>query len=183
MLLLQVAAAAAAQYKWVEADGSVAYGDQPPADARKVERIGAATGATGADELAGLPFEVRRAARDFPVTLYTSPGPECAPCATARGFLKAHGIPFAERTIATSKDVASFKALSGSLQVPALTVGRNWLHGYEEHAWLEALDSAGYPRDAVLPRAWQWPAPAPLTAPDAPPPAAAAPESAPEGGY
>jgi glutaredoxin len=182
MLLLLAAAAAAAQYKWVEADGSVGYGDEPPANARKVERISAGSGAApGADGLAGLPFEVRRAARDFPVTLYASVGSECLPCNTARSFLRSHSIPYAERTVSTAKDLASYQALAGTTQVPALSVGRAWLRGFEEHAWLDALDGAGYPRNAVLPRGWSWPAPVPLTPPEAPPPAPApAPES--EGG-
>jgi glutaredoxin len=170
---------AQAQYKWTDPDGRVNYGDQPPRNARQVERINAAAGAVAsADDLAGLPFEVRNAAKNFPVVLYVTVATECAPCTRARDFLKARAIPFVERTIATNKDLTAFQALGGGRQFPVVTVGRNWLPGFEPNAWSEALNDAGYPQGATLPRTWQWPAATPLAAPDpAPAPASATPPS------
>jgi hypothetical protein len=170
-----------AQYKWTDAKGHVSYGDQPPRDARKVERIEANTGIAdrGLDALAALPFEVRRAAKDFPVVLYVASGTQCLPCTSARTFLKAHAVPFAERTIATDKDLVAFQGLGGGTQLPALTVGRDWLRGFEPGAWTEAIRIAGYPQGIELPPAWQWPAATPLTPPDAAPPPVTTPVATP----
>jgi glutaredoxin len=177
LLLLLPFLCAQAQYKWIDAKGRVNYGDQPPRDARRVERIEAntATAGAGVDELAGLPFDVRRAAKNFPVVLYVAARPDCAPCSDARNFLKAHAVPFVERIIATDKDRTAFEALGGGTQVPAVTIGRDWLRGFEPAAWAEAIHSAGYPQGVELPRTWQWPAAAPLVPPEPTPPTAAAP--------
>ena len=174
LLLLLPALCAQAQYKWTDANGGVGYGDQPPRDAKHVERIDAAAGApASADELAVLPFEVRRAAKNFPVILYATVRPDCAPCASARSFLQSHGVPYAERTVDTSRDVAAFETLGGGSRVPALAVGRGLLRGFEPGAWSDALANAGYPQDVTLPSSWHWPAPAPLAPPEAAPAAPA----------
>ncbi len=172
LLLLLPALCAQAQYKWTDPNGQVSYGDQPPRDARQVERIEAAAGpAVAADDLATLPFEIRRAAQNFPVTLYAAVGPQCAPCTDARSFLKAHAIPFVEHSVSTSKDAAAFQALGGGTQLPALSVGRSFLRGFAPDTWAETLKNAGYPEGIALPSTWQWPAATPLTPPDAGPPA------------
>ena len=130
LMLTLAGPAALAQYKWTDAEGHVGYGDQPPRDARQVERIDTNSLATpGGDALAGLPFELRRAALNFPSVLYTAPGADCGPCNTARNFLRTRGIPFTERTVGTSRDIAAYQALGGGSQLPALAVGRNLLRG------------------------------------------------------
>jgi glutaredoxin len=176
LVLLLGATGAQAQYKWVDTDGRTSYGDQPPRDARQVERIDApAVLPAGGDEFVGLPFEIRRIARDFPVTLYTTVGASCTPCSDARAFLKGRSVPFVERTVSTNKDLAAYEALGGNTRLPAVSIGRNWLRGFEAVSWGEALEHAGYSAGLELPRAWQWPTPSPLTRPDpAPAPAPAA---------
>jgi glutaredoxin len=176
-MLLRVAAfflilpafCAQAQYKWTERDGSVSYGDQPPRGALHVERLSPSSGASeAADPLIGLPFEIRRAAKDFPVVLYVHA--DCPPCDDARGFLKRRAIPFSERTVATAEDFAAYQRLGGGQQFPAVAIGRQLLRGYEPNTWSDALLGAGYPQGTPLPRNWQWPAPAPLVPPPAPAP-------------
>ena len=174
---------AQAQYKWTDRDGAVSYGDQPGADARNVERIGVTAGPadSGSEALARLPYEIRVAVHDFPVVLYAAP--DCLPCDEARAFLKSHNVPFAERTVGSPEDLDAYQRLGGRKVIPAMTVGRQMLHGFEAGAWSDALAAAGYPRDLPLPRNWRWAAATPL----APPPPAptdtmpnAAPDAAPD---
>jgi len=174
-LLLVPALAAHAQYKWSNADGQVNYGDQPPHDARNVERLGVNAGSDVVDPAALLPFEIRRAARDFPVILYARG--ECGFCDDARAFLKARSVPFVERSVSTAEDVEAFRRLGGGDQLPAMALGRQMLRGYNAGTWSDALTSAGYPQGVPLPHGWQWPAPAPLAGP------APAPAPVPESGY
>jgi hypothetical protein len=172
LVLALACAGAAAQYRWTDADGRVSFGDEPPRDARGVERINAAVALAPpeADALAALPFETRRAARSFPVVLY-APSRECLPCSSARDFLKARAIPYMERRVDTDRDLAAYVALGGNDRLPALGVGRNLLRSFDPAAWGETLANAGYPRDVPLPPGWRQPAPTPL----APPAPAAAP--------
>jgi len=167
-----------AQYKWTEPEGQTAYGDQAPRDATHVERLGDVSrgSADSADTLAQLPYEIRRAAKDFPVVLYTMAS--CAVCDEGRAFLKTHAIPFTERSIATRDDMEAFRQLGGGEQLPAMAVGRRIVRGFESSQWSEALADAGYPQGVPLPSTWQWPAAKPLVPPPAPPPAATADESA-----
>lgn len=160
-----------AQYKWTDRDGHTGYGDQPPTDATAVERLANfSIRSDNGDALAQLPFELRRAVRNFPVVLYTRS--ECPPCDQGRAYLKSRNVPFAERQVASQADIEAFRKAGGADALPALGIGRQMLRGYESGAWSEALATAGYPQDVPLPRNWQWPAPAPLAPP---PPAAPAP--------
>jgi len=170
LLLILPAYCAQAQYKWTDRNGQIGYGDQAPKDAIRVERLGQmASGADAGDALAQLPFEIRQAARNFPVVLYASSN--CPPCDDGRAFLKSHAIPFTERTIATRQDIEAFRLLGGGEQLPAIAVGRRILPAFDASAWGDALANAGYPQGIPLPRTWQWPAAAPLApaAPAAPP--------------
>jgi len=170
-----------AQYKWTDHDGVVSYGDQPGKDAEHVERLGNVLAPADAarDALARLPFEIRKAAQDFPVVLYA--GNECQPCDAGRDFLKSRNVPYSERSVATREDAVAFeKAMGGSHLLPALKVGRQVLRGFDSGAWSEALATAGYPRDIPLPRDWTWPAATPLAPPPnpAPPPDTTTPPAA-----
>jgi len=170
LLLLFPVLAVQAQYKWTDHDGVVSYGDQPSKDAEHIERLGNVLGPADAarDALARLPFEIRKAAQDFPVVLYARN--ECQPCDAARAFLKARNVPYSERSVATREDVDAFeKGMRGNL-LPTLGVGRQLLRGFDAGAWSEALATAGYPRDIPLPRDWTWPAATPLAPPPNPPP-------------
>lgn len=163
-----------AQFKWIDASGRVNYGDNPPADARKVESISRPF--TGdADPVATLPLELRRAVANFPVTVYTSA--ECgSPCSAGRDLLRLRGTPFTEITIGTPQDLEAFRKLGFGDRVPVLTVGRQSVTELQSDRWNALLDSAGYPRNATLPRTWNNPAPRPLV-PSQAPAAAASPAS------
>lgn len=171
-VLLALAAAAAApawaQYKWTDATGRVVYGDNPPRDARNIQRIDARGASGDADALATLPYETRRAAQQFPVVLYTTP--ECAPCDAGRQLLRARGVPYAERTVISKDDSDALARLGHGERLPIMTVGRQTQKEFETNAWHAALDAAGYPRGGQLPRGWT-----PVAAPLAPKIAASAP--------
>ncbi|HSD61441.1 MAG TPA: DUF4124 domain-containing protein, partial [Burkholderiales bacterium] len=93
--LLVFAAPALAQttYRWVDPEGKVHYGDQPPpASAKDVKQkpVGGA-----AAEAAPLPYATQTAAKNFPVTLYVT---DCGdPCKQARDLLRKRGIPHTEK--------------------------------------------------------------------------------------
>ncbi len=155
------ASAAYAQFKWIDADGKVGYGDKPPPGAHFVETLeGVAKGAQR-DPQAQLPYQLQRTMKDYPVTLYTMS--DCAACDAGRTLLKRRAIPFAERTVRDSEDVRALKKLTGSDQMPAFQVGSRILIGFNSATWNETLDLAGYPRASQLPADWVWPAPKPLT--------------------
>lgn len=170
-LLLLPAYGAQAQYKWIDADGHASYGDQPPKDAHGVVQLGPVNGALDSpDSLAALPYEIRHAAKDFPVTLYART--DCHVCDDARAFLRSRAIPYTEHSVVTVADIEAFHQLGGGEQLPALSIGRQVLRGYEPVSWSESLAAAGYPQGIPLPRSWRWASATPL-APPAPAPAPA----------
>jgi len=144
---LSFGAGAQPLYKWVDKSGKVHYSDQPPPkEIKKVDqpRLGISTIETG-----GLSYESQEAAKNFPVTLYTTP--ECdQECASARSLLSRRGIPFSENRVVTTKDGEAFKTALGTdkLLFPALIVGKSKQIGFEEDTWHGLLDAAGYPRSA-----------------------------------
>ena len=169
LLLAAAAMPVMAQFKWVDVAGRTSYGDNPPRDARNVQRVDAPSGAVENPALAGLPFELSRAAQRFPVTLYTTR--DCAPCAEARTVLRARGVPYAEMTVNSTEDFAAFRRLGGTNQFPSLGVGRDMLMSLDQDRWNSQLDAAGYPRNQ-LPQGWRASAPRALyLAPPPPPPA------------
>ncbi len=146
LVLAALAGAAAADsvtWRWVDAAGVVHYSDQPPPPgAQQVEQVRLSSGR--ADAVPG--YATRKAAEDFPVTLYTAEN--CVElCAKARDFLVARGIPFTERIMRSEEDLAEFRRVFGPPdEVPAATVGRQPLRGFEAGAWQRLLDDVGYPR-------------------------------------
>lgn len=164
-LLAAAASAALAQFKWLDADGRVSYGDSPPRDARSVQRVGE-TVAPDTDPLRALPFELRRAAENFPVGLFTAR--DCAPCDAARSLLRGRGVPYTERIIASQEDAAQFKKLGFGEAVPVIQVGRQTMRAFEATELNLLLDNAGYPRTSQLPRTWQPAAPRALVEPARP---------------
>lgn len=147
-LLFFMAGAQAQMYKWVGPDGKVVYSDTPPPPtAKQVERK---TLSSGAAADADLPFELAEAAKNNPVTLYTTDN--CEPCNDGRKFLNARGIPFAEKTVSSNADIAKLKQSGGESQLPLLVVGRNKKQGFESGGWNAALTAAGYPESSKLPK-------------------------------
>lgn len=143
VVLLAPAALAAQLYRWVDADGRVEWRDTPPpTSAGTLERKKVQGNVIAAP---GVLFAVQRAARDFPVTLWTAK--DCgALCEQARQHLARRGIPHAEKD--ASAERATFEAVTSSREIPVLFVGREPLKGYAPDLWNEALDRAGYPNAA-----------------------------------
>lgn len=135
---------AAQLYRWVDEKGNVEYRDTPPpasATAKKIEQRAAGGGTASAGQ---LPYSVQIAAKNFPVTLWTS---NCGPaCDQAKAHLNRRGVPFTEKD--ATVDVDAFQKLTGSNEVPVLYVGRTQIKGYLASTYDEALDTAGYPRTA-----------------------------------
>jgi glutaredoxin len=144
-------------YRWLDDKGRVQFTDTPPPagakSVRKEKAVAPAESSQSSQSPAGgaVPFEVARAQKDFPVTLYTSP-PCKEPCSEARSALNRRGVPFTEVLV---WDVATFEKLravaGGADEVPVLTVGRSVQRGYEPMALESLLDSAGYPKAGAVP--------------------------------
>ncbi len=138
-------AAQAQLYKYIDKDGSTVYSDQaPPSDAKKVEKKKVNKNVI---ETSNADYEVQQAAKRQPLTLYTTES--CAdPCQRARSYLNNRGTPFTESVLKTEEQAAALRArLGGGLEVPLLDVGGNSLQrGFEEVAWNNILEAAGYPK-------------------------------------
>lgn len=153
LLLLAIALPFAAQaanhqlYRWVDKGGVVHFSDQPPSpDIRNVQQVTYAAGA-------GTPaqsYALRQAESKNPVTYYSTA--DCGfPCHLAQQLLGRRGIPYAAKD--PSKDKAAYETLNkmfGKVNVPALVVGDHKLDGFQEQAWNDALDQAGYPKGSGL---------------------------------
>ncbi len=144
LLFLVSSAHSAAFYRSIDENGNVQYSDIPQKNAADVEKI-STTGQPDEDDT--LPFETRRANSKFPVTLYVADN--CGTgCTQGREYLKKRGIPFTEKKLVTPAEIEAFKKDSGSDQVPVMHIGTDWLIGYLELTWGQALDAAGYPKNA-----------------------------------
>jgi glutaredoxin len=161
VLLLASTCVNAQAYRWVDDKGRVQVGDKPPANARAVRKMESNEGPGAAETQQQVPFELQRAQRDFPVTLYTAPS--CGgPCDQARAALNKRGVPFTEVPVLTQETLEQVKAKSGGESVPVLIVGRSVLNAFEQTRYDGILDSAGYPKEGVVPARSQ-------RAPDLPP--------------
>jgi glutaredoxin len=162
LALFSVGASAQA-YRWVDSSGRTIISDTPPpGQAKTVKRVGEAAPSGSED----LPFAVRKARENFPVTLYTAA--DCVnECKQARDMLNGRGIPFTEKMLQKAEDSAELKALVGDVFVPSLKVGKQSFRGFEAGAYNNLLDLAGYPKTAAYgskPSGGLAPAPAPAAA-------------------
>ena len=161
--LVLIAGTVAAQYKYTTPEGRVVYTDQPPpTEARGVQQRDFGSSPSGVDA-SRLPYEWRRAAENFPVTLYTAPN--CAPCDAGKAALNRRGIPFAEKTVTTAEDFDAIEARKLGTTFPVLTVGSTKLSGYNSASWQSALDTAGYPKNPPPTGSLRNPAPTSAAAP------------------
>lgn len=186
-LLLCAGSAGAQMYKWTDAKGVVHYGDQPPPGGARAET----RAVDGGPRQVELPYGLAAAVRASPVLLYTTA--DCKACDDGRALLKQRGIPFSEKTVSSNQDLQQLKEAGGDGELPLLVVGRERRTGFEAGAWHEALSSAAYPQQKMLPRNYRYPAAeaaaprplarndAPAAAPDAPARPKAAPDDAPPG--
>jgi glutaredoxin len=155
-------------FRWTDYRGQINYGDRPPLDAQNIIKIDLMT--IGEHTQALLPYQIRRAASNFPVMLFTAKN--CPPCGPARDYLNKRGVPFAERTIESGDDAMELKRLTGAEGVPVLTLGAQPLLAFNPDDWGNGLDATGYPRTSMLPHNFKQEPARPLTAKAAPPPAA-----------
>ena len=133
-------------FRIVGPDGLVTFSDRLPAKAASVsERSVGLQGAAGNT----LPFELKKIASQYPVTLYA--GERCTPCGPARALLISRGIPFAEKQVNSAEDSQALQRLSGDTSLPLLTIGSQQLKGYSDSEWTQFLDAAGYPKLSQLP--------------------------------
>jgi hypothetical protein len=168
--LLALPAAAGTLYRWVDPDGRVHYTDTPPPATAKDVKRQAAPGP--AADTSRLPYATQVAAKNFPVTLYTTDCGEA--CTKGRELLRKRGIPHTVKDPQQPAEQQELtKLLAGKLEVPVLKVGATLSRGFSDEEWHNALDAAGYPRNAGAPP--PKPAPKAEAKPEAAP---AAPEGA-----
>lgn len=169
--LLLASAAQAQVYRVVGPDGRVSYSDKPQ-PAATVQAPSGAAATRGAGTAGNLPYALAQTAQRFPVTLYT--GQDCNPCENGRNLLQSRGIPFIEKTVNTNEDIVALQKISGTSELPLLTIGSQRISGFDSRDWNQYLDAAGYPKTSQLPGTYKRPAAAPLAPPSAAPAAAAA---------
>jgi glutaredoxin len=147
LLILFALPVCAQQYKWIDEKGRVQYTDTPPPpsarDVQKKNLKGSVVGAV-------VPFELTRAVKDAPVTLYTSP-PCGISCDKARDALNARGVPFKEVQVWDEESNAELRKISNGREVPVLVVGSRVQTGFEQGAYDRALDIGGYPKAGIVP--------------------------------
>ena len=138
------AALAAQLYRWVDEKGNVEWRDTPPPPAaKKIEQRNVGGSVAPSTE---LPYSVQQSVKNFPVTLWTT---DCGDtCTKARAHLARRGVPYSEKD--PRNDFEGFKKLTGGTEVPVLFVGSSRLKGYLESDWDSALDTAGYPKTALV---------------------------------
>lgn len=147
-------------YRSVGPDGRVTFSDQPPPAASKARVTSSSSDSAGTTAAAVLPFELRKVAGQYPVTLYT--GENCGPCASARAMLTTRGVPFSEKTVTTNEDTQALQRISGDALLPFMTIGSQQLKGFSDAEWTQFLDAAGYPKISVLPTSYRQVAASPL---------------------
>jgi glutaredoxin len=158
-------------FRIVGPDGKVTFSDQPPPASSNARVTAAASDGNRAAANPSLPFELRKIAGQYPVTLYT--GNDCSPCGSARSMLTTRGIPFTEKTVTTAEDSQALKRLSGETALPFLTIGSQQLKGFSDAEWTQFLDAAGYPKSSLLPPSYRQAAATPLVTVSTPAAAAA----------
>lgn len=142
-LALVSACASAETYRWVDSSGRTVISDTPPPNKTKgVAKLGESSEASD-----GLPFALRKAKENFPVTLYTSA--DCTTdCKQARDLLNGRGIPFSEKMLQSAEEANELKQLVGDVFIPSLKVGKQSFRGFEASSYNNLLDLAGYPKTA-----------------------------------
>jgi hypothetical protein len=158
-LLLLTSVQAGELYRSIDSGGKVQYSDRPLSGSDDVVEVKVAK-EPPPDE--SLPYETKRAMQNFPVTLYAFP--ECgSACNLARDLLVKRGVPFTEKSLVLKEDIDAFRKDSGDSKLPAATVGKTWLKGFQAEQWNKELDFVGYPKKVLIYRP-----PVPASAPAQP---------------
>ncbi|MDR1710054.1 MAG: glutaredoxin family protein [Candidatus Accumulibacter sp.] len=144
--LLPPCGAQTTTYRWVDKTGQTVYSDKPPAPGTPYTTEIRRENAEEGDRQ--LPYATRQAAAKYPVTLYTSA--TCREtCANARAMLNTRGVPFTERMLTNSEEVAEVvKQMGTEAFVPGIRVGTQNFPGFDAGSWHNLLDLAGYPKTA-----------------------------------
>ena len=158
---LACASAQAQLYKWVDDKGKTHYTDTPPPTSAKASEKKAVQNSEGGGN--GFPFELARVVQAQPVTLFTTAN--CPACDQGRALLTQRGVPFTEKTVSTTDDIAQLRLAGGSSQLPFLVVGRASQQGIEDGIWNTLLSTAGYPETSKLPKSYRNAAAVPAAAP------------------
>jgi glutaredoxin len=145
MMAVMGAAQAAELYRWVDKQGVVHYGDFPMTEDAEQVKIAVPSEEAASGVGADIPYEARLAAQHFPVTLYVFVGCDEG-CKQAQAYLKKRRVPYTETVIKTQEEFDAFRQRTGIDGLPALSVGRKWLRGFQAGAWDEELDAAGFPK-------------------------------------
>lgn len=174
--LLPFSASAQQVFRIVGPDGKVTFSDKPPPASINAKVTATSTEGSRGVAAANLPFELRKVAGQYPVTLYT--GDNCGPCSSARSMLTTRGVPFAEKTVTTNDDAQALQRLSGESVLPFATIGSQQLKGFSDAEWTQFLDAAGYPKASVLPASYRQAAATPLVTVSTPAATAAQPGTA-----
>jgi glutaredoxin len=151
MLAALQSAAAGELYRWVDKSGVVHYGDIPANDAQQLETK---TYSEPAPAPSPSSFALEKAKKNFPVTLYVIRNCGGA-CKQAHDFLAKFNIPYTEVLLQNQEQVNEFKQKSGSDLSPTLSVGKDWLKGFQPDEWQDELNVAGYPGVAPSPTSAQ----------------------------
>lgn len=146
-IAIAAGSALAQQYRWTDQQGRVHYTDTPPPPSAKDVRKKGAPPPAGTPV---VPFDLARAQKESPVTLYTHPSCEQT-CQFARDVLNKRGVPFDEVVVSTAQALEQLKALSGNNHVPVLTVGSRVEKEVSLGTYNAALDAGGYPKEGLLP--------------------------------
>jgi glutaredoxin len=135
-------------FRWLDERGSVHYSDQPPPpSAKQILKVRSKGNVVDVDKES---FDTRRARDKNPVVLYAS---ACGPlCDQARDHLTQRGIPFTLKDPSKEPEIAvELKKLAGALEVPVIVIGKIHQKGFDMNSWDSLLDSAGYPKTALIP--------------------------------
>lgn len=94
------------------------------------------------------PVEARPAKAAAPpaiaVRLYTNS--QCgSPCADAKQFLAARGVPYEEVAVETPATFGELRKLTGGAKIPVLALGDQVLTSFHPARWSSAIDAAGFP--------------------------------------
>jgi len=144
-LLMLVNAQAGELYRSIDKDGKVHYSDVPLAGTEDVEQLKLVKEPVPDISLS---YETQRAMQNFPVTLYTFP--DCgSACQLARDFLSKRGIPYTEKSLVGKEEMDAYQKIAGDTQLPAATIGKTWIKGFQAERWNNELDFAGYPKSAA----------------------------------
>ena len=142
LLLLLAVMVQADMYKWVDKDGRVHFGDNPPEDAKperlavEVNTITMPTVTT--NEFLDARENQRQAAASRQVTMYSTV--RCGYCKKARRYFRQQGIPFKEYDVETSrKGRADYKKMNGR-GVPIILVGNKRMNGFSADRFQKLYD-------------------------------------------